>query len=97
MTSILQSKYRVAFMAGALGLCISLLCYGIAYFNNDVSDWMFVVWPSMIMLLAIFHPGVAAIMGVTISIVVNVALYALVGHLLAMTLAAIARMPKRRI
>lgn len=96
LENIFRSKYRFAFAAGTFGFCVSLLCYSVAFFRNDVSDWMFFVWPSMIMLLAIFHPGITAIIGITISILVNVALYAGMGQLLALMIGAVGNIFRRK-
>jgi len=50
----------------------------------------------MIMLLAIFHPGITAIIGITISILVNVALYAGMGQLLALMIGAVGNIFRRK-
>ena len=93
--STIRPENKVALAAAMLGLCVSLICYCIALFNHDVSDWMLVVWPSMIMLLAIFHPGLIVLVGVTMSVLVNVALYAAIGRVSA-TLVLLATRRKSR-
>jgi len=94
MRAIVYSKYRFAFLGGFLGLFVSMICYLIALFKHDVSDWMLVVWPSMIMLMAVFQPGVTAFVGILLSVLVNVLLYAAIGHLVALALMFLAYMRK---
>jgi|HubBroStandDraft_6_1064221.scaffolds.fasta_scaffold1241923_1 hypothetical protein len=86
-------------LGGALlGLTVPLICLGIRYVSNSLlGTWVLLVWPSSIMTMAIFHPGASAVINFAISVLVNAALYAGIGRLLAQTLTSIERMSKNGI
>ncbi len=73
---------KITLTAAVAGLCLPILCYGIVYLLGiPFSGWTLVIWPSSIMLLAIFRPG-ERVTVVPISILVNVVLYSVIGLLL---------------
>ena len=83
-------------MIGAvIGLIVPLTCYALLYVV-DWGDWTLAIWPSSIMLLAIFHPGIAALIGVALSVCVNVVLYAAVGYFVAIIGDSIHLISKRK-
>ncbi len=76
-------KHPVTLIAAAVGLVVPLVCYTLYWvFDIDFSVWTFVVWPTCIMLLAIVHPGLGAIVLQGMSIAANAVLYAAAGYVL---------------
>jgi hypothetical protein len=80
----LRSNSAVTLAGAGLGFLVPLLCYVIKWFVGPLGGWVVVVWPSSITLMAIEGGGsVTALVAVTISILVNMLLYAAIGRLLA--------------
>lgn len=79
-----DSVGKIILTAAILGMCVPALCYSITYvFNIPLPAWALIVWPSAIMLLAIFRPGDWHTI-VPLSIFVNIILYSVVGLLLGL-------------
>ena len=93
MNNVLHSKYRFALAGGVIGLGVSL---SLLLFFSDFSDWMLYLWPTMFGLLALQHPGITLVIGVTTLILMNAALYAAIGHLLSLALSEIGRAFRQR-
>ena len=89
-------KRHVTLIGAGFGFCAPLFCYGIAYLLREpFSSWTLVVWPSSIMLLAIFRRGDWIIV-IPISVAINIVLYAAIGYLLAEVLTRIRRTQSHR-
>ncbi len=87
----LRSNSGVTLIAAALGLVVPLLCYAIVWFTGPAGGWILIAWPSSIMTMAIFHPGIVAVVGVSVSVLINIALYAAIGRLLSPLILRLAR------
>lgn len=80
----LHSNSGVTLAAAALGFLVPLSCYLIEWFAGPLGGWVVVVWPSSVTLMAIEGGGpVVALVAATISIVINMLLYAAIGRSLA--------------
>ena len=80
----LNSNAGITLIAAILGFLVPLTCYAIELLIGPLGGWAVFVWPSSITLMAIEGGGpILALAAVTISIVINMLLYAVIGRLLA--------------
>ena len=97
MAITLDLKNRLTLAGAILGLCVPLICFGIQYTyraptDELLGDWLLILWPSSIMTMAVFHPGISAVIIAATSVLVNVAFYAAIGRLLATLLLGFIRL-----